>query len=259
MFTIFRKIKNIIPTYHQHGLDGMFYSILRNLRFKCRYHNFIDKRLHILTKEIEKISSNIVMWGPYKGMKLLNSSNANHWFIDTPNRLIGLYEYEVQKKLIELTENKKFEYLVNFGAADGYHLISIVKKGFVKKGLAFEMNPDGRKFLQKTAEVNSVSDKIEIHEKADLKYIRNNFSVDMLAKTLFLIDIETDEFDGISKFPGVFIRAPQIQNTFGKCIAIAHLEDEIVGVKQGKHMALTFHPELTESNLLHEKWISGIR
>ena len=195
MFTIFRKIKNIIPTYHQHGLDGMFYSILRNLRFKCRYHNFIDKRLHILTKEIEKISSNIVMWGPYKGMKLLNSSNANHWFIDTPNRLIGLYEYEVQKKLIELTENKKFEYLVNFGAADGYHLISIVKKGFVKKGLAFEMNPDGRKFLQKTAEVNSVSDKIEIHEKADLKYIRNNFSVDMLAKTLFLIDIETDEFD----------------------------------------------------------------
>ena len=73
------------------------------------------------------------------------------------------------------------------------------------------------------------------------------------------IALKTDEFDGISKFPGVFIRAPQIQNTFGKCKAIAHLENEIVGVKHGKHMALTFHPELTDSNLLHEKWISGIK
>ena len=40
---------------------------------------------------------------------------------------------------------------------------------------------------------------------------------------------------------------------------IAHLENEIVGVKQGKHMALTFHPELTDDRLLHEKWISELK
>lgn len=72
------------------------------------------------------------------------------------------------------------------------------------------------------------------------------------------ITLETDEFDGISKFPGVFIRAPQIENVFGNCKVIAHLENEIVGVKQGKHMALTFHPELTDDCLLHEKWISEL-
>ena len=187
MFTVFRKIKNIVPTYHKHGLDGLFYSILRNLGFKCRYHNFIDKRLHILTKKIEKISNGVVMWGPYKGTKLLNSS---HWFVDTPNRLIGLYEYEVQKKLIELVKKHEFEYFINFGAADGYHLISILRQRFVKKGLAFEMSSDGRKFLQKTADINSVSDKIQIFEKANLKYIKDNFSEEMLSKTLFLIDIE---------------------------------------------------------------------
>ena len=195
MFAVLRKIKNIIPTYHQHGLDGLFYSMLRNLKFKCRYHNFIDKRLHTLTKEIEKISKNIVMWGPYKGTKLLNSANENHWFIDTPNRLIGTYEYEVQKKLIELTKKNLFEYLINFGAADGYHLISILKHGLVKKGLAFEINPDGREYLKKTAELNSVSDKIQIFEKADLTYLKSNFSEEMLSKSIFLIDIETDEFD----------------------------------------------------------------
>ena len=72
------------------------------------------------------------------------------------------------------------------------------------------------------------------------------------------ITLEIDEFDGISKFPGVFIRAPQIEKVFGNCKVIAHLENEIVGVKQGKHMALTFHPELTDDCLLHEKWISEL-
>ena len=181
-----------MPTYHEHGLDGLFYSILRNLGFKCRYRNFIEKRRHILTKKIEKISNDVVMWGPYKGNKLLNSS---HWFVDTPNRLIGLYEYEVQKKLIELVKKHEFEYFINFGAADGYHLISILRQKFVKKGLAFEINLDERKFLQKTADINSVSDKIQIFEKANLKYIKDNFSEEMLNKTLFLIDIEGDEFD----------------------------------------------------------------
>ena len=204
MFTVFRKIKNIVPTYHEHGLDGLFYSILRNLGFKCRYHNFIDKRLHILTKKIEKISNDVVMWGPYKGTKLLNPSRSMGiaggtegatWFVDAPNRLIGLYEYEVQKKLIELVKKHEFEYFINFGAADGYHLISILRQKFVKKGLAFEINSDERKFLQKTADINSVSDKIQIFEKANLKYIKDNFSEEMLNKTLFLIDIEGDEFD----------------------------------------------------------------
>ena len=132
------------------------------------------------------------MWGPYKGTKLLNQT---FWFVDTPNRLIGLYEYEVQKKLIELVKKHEFEYFINFGAADGYHLISILRQRFVKKGLGFEISSEGRKFLQKTADINSVSDKIEIFEKANLEYIREKFSEEMLSKTLFLIDIEGDEFD----------------------------------------------------------------
>ena len=46
-----------------------------------------------------------------------------------------------------------------------------VKHGLVKKGLAFELILTER-MLKKTAELNSVSDKIQIFEKADLTYLK---------------------------------------------------------------------------------------
>ncbi len=51
------------------------------------------------------------------------------------------------------------------------------------------------------------------------------------------------------QFPGVFIRAPRF--TEGSKYPIAWLEKEVVGVLEGKILALTFHPELTEDYRFH--------
>ena len=51
------------------------------------------------------------------------------------------------------------------------------------------------------------------------------------------------------KYPGVFIRAPRFLQ--GSEHPIAWLEDEVVGVNEGKIMALTFHPELTDNYKFH--------
>ena len=59
------------------------------------------------------------------------------------------------------------------------------------------------------------------------------------------------------KFRGVFIRAPAITD-IGKAKPIAFCKDKIVGCTYGKHMALTFHPELTENNYFHELWLKNI-
>lgn len=58
------------------------------------------------------------------------------------------------------------------------------------------------------------------------------------------IDIGSKE-----QFPGVFIRAPRF--TEGSKYPIAWLEKEVVGVLEGKILALTFHPELTEDYRFH--------
>tara|TARA_X000000950_G_scaffold205530_1_gene247244 strand:+ start:20720 stop:21568 length:849 start_codon:yes stop_codon:yes gene_type:complete len=192
MKILLRKIKNIIPTFKEHGFDGLYYAILRLLGSKVLFVNYIDKRRNMLAKRIEKISDRTVMWGPYKGLKLLSYS---HWFReDAPMRLIGTYELEVQEKLVDITKDKKFETFVNFGAADGYHLLSILKKGYVNRAIAFEKDPNGRKLLRKTAELNGVSDNLEIYDAANMDYFYENSKNLNFAKILFLIDIEGDEF-----------------------------------------------------------------
>ena len=57
------------------------------------------------------------------------------------------------------------------------------------------------------------------------------------------------EFDGLSKFQGVFIRSPRF--TQGSKSPIAWLDNEIVGVLENDIMALTFHPELTDDIRFH--------
>jgi 5'-phosphate synthase pdxT subunit len=56
-------------------------------------------------------------------------------------------------------------------------------------------------------------------------------------------------------FPGIFIRAPRVEDP-GSAEVIARLADgEPVGVRQGPVMALAFHPELSGDNRLHREFL----
>ena len=56
-------------------------------------------------------------------------------------------------------------------------------------------------------------------------------------------------------FDGVFIRAPAITKIGSNAEAIAWENGQIVGCVEGKNMALTFHPELTEDLAFHKMWL----
>lgn len=60
------------------------------------------------------------------------------------------------------------------------------------------------------------------------------------------------------KYTGVFIRAPAVDEVGDKAQIISKIDDVIIGVKQGKNMALAFHPELTEDTRLHEYFIKEV-
>ncbi|RLF60478.1 MAG: pyridoxal 5'-phosphate synthase glutaminase subunit PdxT [Thermoplasmata archaeon] len=59
-------------------------------------------------------------------------------------------------------------------------------------------------------------------------------------------------------FHAVFIRAPVIEKVWGNCKAIAKFENKIVGALQGKKLALSFHPELTEDFRFHRMFLEMI-
>lgn len=60
---------------------------------------------------------------------------------------------------------------------------------------------------------------------------------------------------------GVFIRAPALDsyNHSKEDIKILSvLDNEIITIQQGLHIAISFHPELTEDTLIHKYFINGV-
>jgi len=70
------------------------------------------------------------------------------------------------------------------------------------------------------------------------------------------VDIPGPDFK--KPFPAVFIRAPAITRVWGRCKALAKVEDRIVLAEQGNLMAAAFHPELTSDSRIHELLIGKI-
>ncbi|HKF53776.1 MAG TPA: pyridoxal 5'-phosphate synthase glutaminase subunit PdxT, partial [Candidatus Acidoferrales bacterium] len=52
-----------------------------------------------------------------------------------------------------------------------------------------------------------------------------------------------------------FIRAPLIEQTGANVEVLAEREGKPILVRQGKVMASTFHPELTNDTIVHEQFV----
>lgn len=83
----------------------------------------------------------------------------------------------------------------------------------------------------------------------------------------FEADLHLKGFEGA--VPGVFIRAPAILRTWGKCEPLGVLpvaepipgvgREPIVAARQGNRLAFAFHPELTGDTRVHEKFVDVVR
>jgi 5'-phosphate synthase pdxT subunit len=64
------------------------------------------------------------------------------------------------------------------------------------------------------------------------------------------------EIKGFSEpYNAVFIRAPVIRKVWGDCEVIGKLDEKIIAARQGKLLALSFHPELTNDLRVHKYFL----
>jgi len=89
----------------------------------------------------------------------------------------------------------------------------------------------------------------------DVKIERNAFG---RQKDSFESEISIDKI-GISKFPGVFIRAPSILETGKDVEVLSKFNEKIIAVKQGNILGTSFHPELTGDLALHKYFVNLIK
>ena len=73
----------------------------------------------------------------------------------------------------------------------------------------------------------------------------------------FEADLVVDGLDN-GPFHSVFIRAPVVTTAGSSVHVLAKMQQGIVAVEQGKHMALSFHPELGSDTRLHERFLDRL-
>ncbi len=71
----------------------------------------------------------------------------------------------------------------------------------------------------------------------------------------FTDDIKLNFDDNTFQAP--FIRAPGITKLSSEITVLATHKDEVVMIGQDKHLALSFHPELTDDTRIHKYWLSN--
>jgi 5'-phosphate synthase pdxT subunit len=70
--------------------------------------------------------------------------------------------------------------------------------------------------------------------------------------------IATIAADGLGDLEAVFIRAPIIRRTGPDVRVLATHRGDPVLVEEGRHMAATFHPELTSDTRVHRRFLSKL-
>lgn len=64
-----------------------------------------------------------------------------------------------------------------------------------------------------------------------------------------------EEVNGVGKIPMAFIRAPFVESAGPDAEIIAEVEGNIVGVKYGNQIGISFHPEVTDCTKVHEYFL----
>jgi len=126
----------------------------------------------------------------------------------------------------------------------------------VKDGMGIFGTCAGTIMMAKTSSDQVVKEfKQALLELMDITVIRNRYGrqQESFEKDIIIAAL------GKQPFPGVFIRAPVITATKGDTEVLCGNSKEIYAVRQGKLLAVTFHPELTADTRIHEYFLQMLK
>lgn len=195
----YHSIKNVLLNF---GLQGFYYYILKSLKLinEKKIDFFFNKRnipelqkIRInLNNQIFKLLKNKIFFGPYKNTKIIN--DFKHKYIIRSQQILGSYEINVQEYSIYLQKKYKLKNIVNFGSDNGFHPLGLIKNSGFKKAFCFEIDKSNHKILINNFKLNNILGKLKCFGAASFEKVFDLLNDDELKKTLFIIDIEGDEY-----------------------------------------------------------------
>jgi hypothetical protein len=135
-------------------------SVVRGSQFLCaiRESHEADKIVAETPKLREALDTRTVIAGPFQGMKYGDTEARCSALYP---KLLGTYENELAGEVAVALE-KRPAHVVDIGAADGYYAVGFAFRNPTTRVIAFEQNPRAQVELRKLAELNGVTDRIEV-------------------------------------------------------------------------------------------------
>ena len=186
------RISKYLDTYKYGGITELINRILAKLKINFKFKTQIERKKEYFLSKVIKLSDSQVMAGPYKGTEFVVKSYWGSY--DMSSKLLGSYERHIQEKIVEIKNKNNLEIIINIGAGEGYHIISLIKNNFFADGFAFESETKSQNLLKDNLKLNNIENKVKIYGEANFDLIKK-LNVQNVNKTLFLIDIEGEEFN----------------------------------------------------------------
>lgn len=155
----------------------------------------IWQRQERISLEVYEMAKGKVLYGPFEGMKL----NQQRWWggLDLGSQCLGLYEQQVLNELRLVQAEKRYDFFIDIGAADGYYTTGVLYSRIFANGFAFEISSEGRDAISRNWRDNGAPGRLTILGEATSDAILG-LSKEVLNGSLFLIDVEGAEFDILS-------------------------------------------------------------
>lgn len=189
------------------GLKFFFKELIGKYSFKfLRQDNISYQYYRILEHVTKNFKTFEVLFGNYKKCNFISLNQEkpeiyrNKNFFTNFNKLLiilGIYEEEIQEKLLFLINKYKIKYFTDIGAGIGFHFIGILKNIKNIKGYAFEEDKENLKHLRINCSENLLGKNYEIYSKFE-KNIFEKVSLP-IENNLIYMDIDGGEFSIINE------------------------------------------------------------
>ena len=186
---LLKKIKTILKLL-KHGNYEFFFYLIKKKLFLSDEPFVPRKKINLLNKHYNYFKNGIVRTNFYKNSVFKYYAISEKSAITS--KILGYYEIEIQKEIIKLQKKHKINSYVQFGVADGYHLIGLANNSIFEKYIAFDNSLNSIKLFKQNLKNNKKIKNLKIFlKKASFKTIKEYASNN--EKFIFLIDIEGDE------------------------------------------------------------------
>lgn len=145
---------------------------------------------YLVSRMVLGASQQRVVAGPFRGMRLELSPLSKRHLV---GYLIGSQELEL-REIVERIVARKYEKIVNVGAADGYYAVGLARRMPGTEVVAFEALPNLHPVISKSASENGVAAQIRVEGPCD----KNELGPELgsaKGHTLVFMDIEGGEMD----------------------------------------------------------------